>query len=84
MNYIIENLEGSYFMLNKNFCAPEKLAILNEIVSCEIGLIATSKKYSINKTTLLKWQRYYQVFGYEWLERRAHIEVIVLSFNIKR
>ena len=36
------------------------------------GFLAAAKKYEINKTTLMKWQRRYKVYGYEGLERRTH------------
>lgn len=44
-------------MLNKNYSAPEKLAILDEIAIREIGIKAAAKKYGITKTTLSKWRR---------------------------
>ncbi|SFF48629.1 Transposase and inactivated derivatives, partial [Paenibacillus algorifonticola] len=57
-------------MLKEKYGASEKLAILGEIASGEIGMKDATKKYGIPKTTLAKWRRRYQVYGYEGLERR--------------
>lgn len=59
-------------MLTKKYGAIEKLAILDEITSGEIGVKAAAKKYGITKTTLAKWRRRYKVYGYEGLEKRTH------------
>ncbi|MDQ0899435.1 transposase [Paenibacillus sp. V4I7] len=59
--------------MSKRKCgAAEKLIILNEVSSGQIGFLAAAKKYEINKTTLMKWQRRYKLYGYEGLESRAH------------
>ncbi|SFF16265.1 Helix-turn-helix domain-containing protein, partial [Paenibacillus algorifonticola] len=57
-------------MLKEKYGTSEKLAILGEIASGEIGMKDATKKYGIPKTTLAKWRRRYQVYGYEGLERR--------------
>ncbi|MCE5173761.1 helix-turn-helix domain-containing protein [Paenibacillus profundus] len=59
-------------MPNKKYDASEKLIILDEIASGEIGVKAAAKKYGISKTTLAKWRRCYKVYGYEGLEKRNH------------
>lgn len=56
----------------KKYGAAEKLVILNEVTSGQLGFLAAAKKYGINKTTLMKWQRRYKLYGYEGLESRAH------------
>ncbi|NBC73591.1 helix-turn-helix domain-containing protein [Paenibacillus sacheonensis] len=56
------------------YSALEKLAILEEVSNGEIGFLAAAKKYEINKTTLMRWQRRYQTCGYEGLERRTHLQ----------
>jgi transposase len=53
------------------YSAPEKLAILQEVESGQIGVKAAAKKYGITKTTLAKWRRRYEVYGYEGLEIRS-------------
>lgn len=52
--------------------ASEKLAVLEEIESGQICVKAATKKYGITKTTLVKWRRRYEVYGYEGLEIRTH------------
>ncbi|MDQ0875840.1 transposase [Paenibacillus sp. V4I3] len=59
-------------MVNGKYCASKKLAILEQIKSGEIGFNAAVKKYGINKTTLMKWRRRYNINGYEGLEIRTH------------
>ncbi|WFA17232.1 transposase [Paenibacillus mucilaginosus] len=56
-------------MSKEKYCATEKLAILEEVSSGKIGFIAATKRYGMNKTTLMKWQRRYKLYGYEGLER---------------
>ncbi|SFJ40023.1 Transposase and inactivated derivatives [Paenibacillus sp. UNC496MF] len=56
------------------YSALDKLAILEEVSNGEIGFLAAAKKYEINKTTLMRWQRRYQTCGYEGLERRTHLQ----------
>ncbi|MGF7033515.1 transposase-like protein [Paenibacillus mucilaginosus] len=56
-------------MSKEKYCASEKLAILEEVSSGKIGFIAATKRYGMNKTTLMKWQRRYKLYGYEGLER---------------
>ncbi|QOT00298.1 transposase [Brevibacterium sp. JNUCC-42] len=50
------------------FSASEKFAVLQEIESGQTGVKAAAKKYGISKTTLAKWRRRYEVYGYEGLE----------------
>ncbi|MBN3522700.1 helix-turn-helix domain-containing protein [Paenibacillus apiarius] len=59
-------------MPNKKYDASEKLVIIGEIESGEIGVKAAAKKYGISKTTLVKWHRRYKVYGYEGLEKQNH------------
>ncbi|WP_219837671.1 helix-turn-helix domain-containing protein [Paenibacillus sp. R14(2021)] len=54
------------------YSAVEKLAILEAVSKGELGFLAAAKKYGINKTSLMKWQRRYKLYGYEGLERRTH------------
>jgi len=61
-------------MSRGKYNALEKLAILEEVSSGEIGFLAAAKKYGINKTTLMKWQRRYKTYGYEGLEHRTHLQ----------
>ncbi|MDQ0888181.1 transposase [Paenibacillus sp. V4I9] len=61
-------------MSRGKYNALEKLAILEEVSNGEIGFLAAAKKYGINKTTLMKWQRRYKTYGYEGLERRTHLQ----------
>lgn len=56
----------------RKYSAAEKLVILNEVSSGQLGFLATAKKYEINKTTLMKWQRRYKLYGYEGLESHTH------------
>ncbi|WP_310876886.1 hypothetical protein [Priestia megaterium] len=46
----------------------EKLKILEEVSNEEIGFLAATEKYGVNKTTRMKWQRRYKFYGYEGLE----------------
>ncbi|WP_219834812.1 helix-turn-helix domain-containing protein [Paenibacillus sp. R14(2021)] len=59
-------------MSRGKYSALEKLAILEEVSKGELGFLAATKKYSINKTSLMKWQRRYKLYGFEGLERRTH------------
>ncbi|WP_081418618.1 helix-turn-helix domain-containing protein [Paenibacillus sp. Leaf72] len=61
-------------MSREKYNALEKLAILEEVSNGEIGFLVAAKKYGINKTTLMKWQRRYKTHGYEGLERRTHLQ----------
>ncbi|MFC0216754.1 IS3 family transposase, partial [Paenibacillus chartarius] len=47
--------------------ALEKLAVIQEVSSGKIGFLAAAKKYGINKTTLMKWQRRYKLYGEDGL-----------------
>ncbi|WP_169091354.1 transposase [Paenibacillus sp. PL91] len=58
-------------MSRGKYSALEKLTILEEVTSAQIGFMAAAKKYEINKTTLMKWQRRYKLSGYEGLESRT-------------
>lgn len=62
------------------FSATEKLAVLQEVESGEIGITTAAKKYGITKTTLAKWRRRYEVYGYEGLEIRTRNR----SYSAKR
>ncbi|GAC42225.1 helix-turn-helix domain-containing protein [Paenibacillus popilliae] len=44
--------------------ASEKLVVLQEIESGQIGIKAAAKKSGISKTSLAKWRRPYEVYGY--------------------
>ncbi|WP_169081326.1 helix-turn-helix domain-containing protein [Paenibacillus sp. PL91] len=59
-------------MVGGKYNALEKLNIIEEVSSGEIGFLAAAKKYKINNTTLMKWQRRYKLYGYEGLEHRTH------------
>lgn len=59
-------------MVGGKYNALEKLNIIEEVSSGEIGFLAAAKKYKINNTTLMKWQRRYKLYGYEGLERHPH------------
>ena len=61
-------------MSRGKYNALEKLAILEEVSNGEIGFLAAAKKYEISKTTLMRWQRRYKMYGYEGLERRTHLQ----------
>ncbi|WP_209703648.1 helix-turn-helix domain-containing protein, partial [Cohnella lubricantis] len=37
-----------------------------------LALKQQSEKFGINKSTIVKWRRRYQVYGYEGLEARTH------------
>lgn len=58
-------------MTRGKFNALEKLTILEEVSKGEIGFLAAAEKYGINKTTLMKWQRRYKLYGYEGQESRT-------------
>lgn len=58
-------------MIQRKLNAEEKLAILQEIESGQIGLTAASYKYGVSNTTLKEWRQRYRVYGYEGLEVRA-------------
>lgn len=51
--------------------ASEKFAILQEIEHGHIGVKAATQKYEISKTTIAKWRRRYEIYGYEGLEVRT-------------
>ncbi|MBP2120561.1 transposase-like protein, partial [Cohnella lubricantis] len=59
-------------MSKKEHTASEKLAIIQEIANGWIGVKAAVRKFGINKSTIVKWRRRYQVYGYEGLEARTH------------
>lgn len=63
---------GSIFMEQKKFTAHEKLMILQEIEHGEIGLKAVARSYGLSKTSVVKWRRRYQLYGFEGLETRSH------------
>ncbi|MFS0556807.1 transposase [Brevibacillus sp. 179-C9.3 HS] len=55
-------------MSKVNYSASEKLAVLREIESGQIGVMAVAKNFGVSKTTLAKWRGCYEVYGYEGLE----------------
>jgi transposase-like protein len=55
-------------MSRVQYNAKEKLAIIEEIDSGDLGVMAVAYKYGISKTTLVKWRRRYEVYGFEGLE----------------
>ncbi|WP_155971694.1 helix-turn-helix domain-containing protein, partial [Paenibacillus sp. Soil522] len=55
-------------MSRVQYNAKEKLAIIEEIDSGELSVMAVAYKYGISKTTLVKWRRQYEVYGFEGLE----------------
>ncbi|WP_157266053.1 helix-turn-helix domain-containing protein, partial [Paenibacillus sp. FJAT-27812] len=55
-------------MSKVKYYASEKRTIIKEIESGELGLMAAAYKYGISKTTLVKWQRRYEVYGFDGLE----------------
>ncbi|QRG66678.1 helix-turn-helix domain-containing protein [Brevibacillus choshinensis] len=59
-------------MSKVQFTASEKLAILLEIDSGQIGVMAAAKTYGISKTTVVKWRRRYEVYGYKGLEIQSY------------
>jgi transposase-like protein len=59
-------------MSKRNYTAPEKFAIIQEVEIGSIGVKAATKKFGITKTTLAKWRRRYRVYGYKGLEARTH------------
>ena len=56
-------------MSRGKYSALEKLTIIEEVSYGEIGFLATAAKYGISKTTLMKWQRRYKLYGYEGFSR---------------
>jgi transposase len=52
--------------------ASQKFAILQEIENGHIGVKAACSEFGISKTTLVKWRRRYQVYGYEGLASQTH------------
>ncbi|MEK5235904.1 IS3 family transposase [Paenibacillus sp. FSL L8-0470] len=58
-------------MEQKKFTAFEKLTILQEVECGQIGLKAAARKYGLSKTSLVKWRRRYQLYGFEGLEVRS-------------
>ncbi len=46
--------------------------------------MAAAKKYGINKTTLMKWQRRYKMYGYEGLESQTHNRSYCANLSSKR
>jgi transposase len=58
-------------MSGVRFSAAQKLAILQEIEIGQSGVQSAAKQYGTTKTTLAKWRRRYEVYGYEGLEARA-------------
>ncbi|HYE68999.1 MAG TPA: helix-turn-helix domain-containing protein [Anaerovoracaceae bacterium] len=59
-------------MFKKKLNAEEKLAILQEIESGQIGMSGAVREFGFNKSTIVRWQRRYQLYGYEGLAIRTH------------
>lgn len=59
-------------MIKSKLNAEEKLAILQEIESDHIGVNSAARKFGFNRATIAKWQRRYQLYGYEGLTIRTH------------
>jgi transposase len=57
-------------MYKNKLNAEGKLAVLQEIE--RIGVNAAVIKFGFTKSTLAKWRRRYQLYGYEGLEIRSH------------
>lgn len=51
--------------------ASQKFAILQEIENGHMDVKAAARKFGVSKTTLAKWRRRYQLYGYEGLEIRT-------------
>lgn len=58
-------------MPKKKLSATEKLDILQEIESGDIGIKGAVRKYGLDKSTIAKWRRRYQLYGYEGLAIRT-------------
>jgi transposase len=58
--------------MHKKWSPQEKLAVLQEIESGEIGWKAATQKYDIGKTTLKEWRNRYEQSGYEGLVHRTY------------
>lgn len=52
--------------------ALEKLAIVQEIESGQIGVKAAVRKFGLSKTTLAKWRHRYRLYGVDGLEIHTH------------
>lgn len=52
--------------------AAEKLAILQELEMAQATRLEVAQKYDISVTTLVKWRRRYELYGYEGLEIKTH------------
>ncbi|MFC0216048.1 helix-turn-helix domain-containing protein [Paenibacillus chartarius] len=59
--------------------ALEKLAVIQEVSSDKIGFLAAAKKYGINKTTLMKWQRRYKLYGEDGLVSQERKSIMSAS-----
>jgi transposase len=74
---------GSIFMEQKKFTALEKLNILQEIECGELGLKAVARKHGLSKSSVVKWRRRYQLYGYEGLEVRSHHQKYSAEFKLQ-
>lgn len=54
-----------------HYSASEKLAVLREIERGQIGIMDAAKNFGVSKTTVAKWRRRYEVYGYEGLETQS-------------
>ncbi len=70
-------------MFKNKLSAAEKLVIIQEIVSGQIGIMAAVKKFNISKTSLVKWQNRYRLYGYEGLETRSRNQSYSLELKLQ-
>jgi transposase len=55
-------------MSKVHYSATEKLAIIEEIECSDLGVMDAAYKYGVSKTSIVKWKRRYEVYGFEGLE----------------
>jgi transposase-like protein len=58
-------------MPEKKLTALEKLAIVQELESGDVGVKAAVRKFGFSKNTLVKWRHRYELYGLEGLEVRT-------------
>lgn len=58
-------------MPENKLTALEKLSIVQEIKSGQIGMKAAVRKFGLSKSTITKWRHRYQLYGIEGLEIRT-------------
>lgn len=59
-------------MGQKKFTAMEKFTIVQEVNQGAIGIKAAARKNGVAKTSIVKWRRLYELYGYAGLEARTH------------